>query len=149
MIETHIEDGVTYSGEIEISDGVARVTLLPKWKNDREQGLKIERVRSANGYSYEIFWRNGRMHRVGGPAFTEINENGRYELWYYDGKLNRTDGGPSLSMANGMIRMWHRDGKLNRTDGPAVMFASPDEPNAWYEDGRFIREEEKQAPCAP
>lgn len=63
-----------------------------------------------------IIWkRNGKIHRLDGPALT----NGAgYELWFRDDKIHR-DNYPAFKSSDG--ELWYKHGKLHREDGPAVI----------------------------
>lgn len=58
---------------------------------------------------------NGLRHRIYGPAY--ISCRYKVEEWYKDGELHR-EGGPARTHNNS--RFWYMDGKLHRLDGPAV-----------------------------
>lgn len=56
--------------------------------------------------------------------------------WYKDGELHRV-GGPAVTSSNGYCA-WYKNGELHRMDGPAVKYASG--LCVWYEDGKFVKE---------
>ena len=56
-----------------------------------------------------------KLHRIYGPAY--INEFYKYELWYRNGDLHR-EGGPAVKLRN--AEFWFQDDKLHRLDGPAI-----------------------------
>jgi len=55
------------------------------------------------------------LHRIFGPAY--VSKKYDIEAWYKDGKFHR-EGGPAYRHKNSQI--WYKDGKLHRLDGPAV-----------------------------
>lgn len=62
--------------------------------------------------------RDGRRHRLDGPAVIRVN--GQQE-WYCDGRLHRLDG-PAIKCPNGEEH-WYRNGTRHRLDGPAIILA--------------------------
>lgn len=62
-------------------------------------------------------WKNaeGRLHRLDGPAF----KNAEASIWYENGSMHRI-GGPALIHIDGSQEWWHK-GKLHREDGPAII----------------------------
>jgi hypothetical protein len=102
--------------------------------------------------------RNGKLHRVNGPAITHADGSTR---WYDMGKLHRI-GGPALDLVGGVkewwvndqphredgpaiehpdgARFWYQFGKLHRLDGPAV--ERPTGANEWWIEGKRFSEEE-------
>lgn len=61
--------------------------------------------------------RDGKRHRVDGPAYWGLGDPPR---WYYEGKLHR-DNGPAYEEQNG-YSIWYKHGVLHRTDGPARIY---------------------------
>ena len=62
------------------------------------------------------WYRNGKLHRVNGPA--RVDRLGNSE-WYRDGLLHR-DGGPARVLLTG--REWYQNGVLHCDDGPAMIW---------------------------
>lgn len=85
----------------------------------------------------QIEWRDkeGRLHRVDGPALESPDKNG--QAWYIHGKLHR-EGGPAMEGPLG--RSWYKNGKRHRLDGPAVEWA--DGRQEWYRNGNELTEAE-------
>lgn len=65
----------------------------------------------------KAYWKDGKFHRVDGPAF--ISAEGRKEYWE-NGKLHRLDG-PAIDDPKG-TKEWHVDGQRHRSMGPAVEY---------------------------
>jgi hypothetical protein len=80
----------------------------------------------------EHWYRNGKKHRTGGPAF--IGNDGLLE-WYQYGKLHRV-GGPAVE--DGYHQEWWVKGKTHRIGAPAVYFGERKE---WWVDGEIHRED--------
>lgn len=59
---------------------------------------------------------NGNYHRLHGPAY--ISRNYNYEIWYKDGLMHREDGPAFTHNKN---EYYFQNGKLHRLDGPAVI----------------------------
>lgn len=49
----------------------------------------------------EVWFRDGKIHRVGDPAITQES----FQAWYIDGKLHRTDG-PAVVRKNEASEWW-------------------------------------------
>ena len=66
----------------------------------------------------DVVYRNreGQIHRLRGPAY--INYNISSEEWWKNGKLHR-DGGPAIICKQLLI--WVKEGKLHNLSGPAVV----------------------------
>jgi len=82
---------------------------------------------------FEVWYQNGQIHRIGGPAITTANGN---ESWYQNGKIHRT-GGPAATYTDGSEE-WYQNGQLHRLDGPAVTNRR-DGTQEWWENGERIR----------
>jgi hypothetical protein len=102
----------------------------------------------------EAWYRNGKLHREDGPAYT--SRCGHQE-WWLDGRLHREDGpavvlscggeewwfnnrphregGPAIIHPNGVFE-WYRHGKHHRDDGPAIIRADGTE--EWWRDGERV-----------
>jgi hypothetical protein len=67
---------------------------------------------------YDIVYRNseGEYHRLYGPAY--VSEIYDVELWYKNGVLHR-NGGPAVRHKDNY--MWYNEGKLHNLDGPAIL----------------------------
>lgn len=78
-----------------------------------------------------MWYRNGKLHREGGPA---IEESSGFRAWYLNDKRHREDG-PAVEFRDG-TRYWCRNDKVHREDGPAV-----EESNGtreWFLDGNRL-----------
>jgi len=66
----------------------------------------------------DIVYKNseGHLHRVYGPAY--VSPYYKYEIWYQNGEVHRTDG-PAVILKN--ATMWFQNGKPHRLDGPAII----------------------------
>jgi hypothetical protein len=63
-----------------------------------------------------LWFLNGRLHRVGGPA---VRDSVGSTLWYLNGKLHRDDG-PAIEDLDEETRWWCQDGLAHRDGAPAV-----------------------------
>ncbi len=75
---------------------------------------------SWSGYTHgRITYRNKEnlYHRLYGPAL--IDKKRQVEIWYKNGVLHRTTGGPAFRHKH--IQKWYVEGKLHRLDGPAII----------------------------
>jgi hypothetical protein len=70
---------------------------------------------STNRQDMEYINAEGKRHRIYGPAY--ISYNYKIEEWYKDGELHRT-GGPARTHKDSC--WYYEEGKLHRLDGPAV-----------------------------
>ena len=68
--------------------------------------------------SFIEVWKNneGKKHRLYGPAY--INKKYKLEEWYKNGILHRI-GGPARTHRYNMF--WYKEGKLHNLEGPAVI----------------------------
>jgi hypothetical protein len=64
-------------------------------------------IRYKNGS--EWWYKDGVLHRDGGPAVTQYHKGTRGVFWYKDGKYHR-EGGPAVILQNGKIQEWYLDG---------------------------------------
>jgi len=87
----------------------------------RENGPATIRKNGVNEWFYY-----GKLHRIGGPAVYNTNNNEYYE-YYEFGKLHRMDG-PAI--CHGKHKEWYVADKLHRLDGPAIIY--PDGAMSWY-----------------
>ncbi len=108
-------------------------------------------VRNADSSVVQYF-RDGKLHREGGPAVAACYAHGPTEERYYrDGRLHREDGPASINRnADGsMEEEYCRNGKRHRDDGPAhiVRFADGSTVDEYYRNGRFIKTVTAQRPA--
>ena len=96
----------------------------------------------SNGRSYiewadgdKVWYLNGNLHRVDGPAIEWANGT---KEWYLNCKRHREDG-PAIEWANG-TKAWYLNGKHHREDGPAIERANGDK--EWYLNGEEYTKEE-------
>lgn len=64
-----------------------------------------------------IFYKDGKAHRIDGPAIQWNNGN---KYWKVNGEFHRLDGA-AKEYADGE-KHWYVNGKLHRLDGPAIEF---------------------------
>lgn len=80
------------------------------------------------------FNKDGRRHRLRGPAATTYHTDGRCEVaWYRDG-LEHREGAPSLVYVDRRgvrVEQWCRNGTLHRGDGPAIQAYNSDGDPTW------------------
>lgn len=94
-----------------------------------------------------LFRKDGKPHRIGGPAIVEWDENGNLvlELWYRYGKEHRENGPAFLEYHHGVpvMKSWWYNGVRHRTDGPAFI-GSEDGiiEEKWFVDGKKLTEKE-------
>jgi hypothetical protein len=84
--------------------------------------------------SYQVWRRNGKLHREDGPAV--VYESGAQEYWL-DDKRHCVEG-PAIIWANGSQEWWY-EGKRHREGGPAIMLA--DGTHEWWYEGKRHRED--------
>jgi len=94
-------------------------------------------VKKYTGKAFTIFgetcyYKDGKLHRVDGPAITHLN--GSYK-WCLHGEKHRLDG-PAV-YSKDMVKEWWVNGELHRTDGPAVEYE--DGTKYWYVNGMCHR----------
>lgn len=70
------------------------------------------------GPSSTKWWRDGKLHRVGGPAI--VHHKKGYQVWYYHGRKHREDDLPAFISANGTHQEWYKHGKEHRDDGGPI-----------------------------
>ena len=108
----------------------------------REQ--KGEEVAFPNGSRRTVYRKNGKRHRIGGPAYAAIESDGSWtEVWFKNGKRHRI-GGPAyaaIESDGSWIEEWHKNGKYHRADGPAFTEVESDGSwsEEWYENGKCHR----------
>src|SRR5271165_5067295 len=80
-----------------------------------ERDLYHSRIR---GDHCDIIYLNtdGKKHRIYGPAYISILYN--FEIWYKDGLVHR-HGGPALTHKTDFI--WMKEGKFHNLSGPAIL----------------------------
>ncbi|WP_435640462.1 hypothetical protein [Micavibrio aeruginosavorus] len=90
-----------------------------------------------------LFWfdKNGLCHRDGGPAMIGIMERGNFEIWYQNGKHHRV-GAPAKTASDVGYKSrfwghkkWFQNGMLHREDGPAVVSVGGAE--KWFLNGQL------------
>jgi hypothetical protein len=102
----------------------------------------------AFGYSvvitkyHTIWYLNGNLHRVDGPAVEFANGD---KEWYLNGKRHRVDE-PSIEYANG-DKIWCLNEEPHRVDGPAMEYANGDK--EWYLNGKLHRQARNGEPVGP
>jgi len=82
--------------------------------------------KEAKVYLYEEIWcRDGKEHRVGGPAYIRYKKDGIIDVeeYYVDGKLHREKGPAIIEYAfdDGAVytEWYYQDGEAHRDNGPA------------------------------
>jgi len=65
-------------------------------------------------YGYECWYKEGKVHRIGGPAMIEYAAS----LWWYS-------------------KSWWKEGKFHRLDGPAVEYSN--NTKEWWYEGREVK----------
>lgn len=81
--------------------------------------------------------REGKMHRIYGPAY--VSRKYHHEKWYKDGILHR-EGGPAVT--HGSTLLWYKDGVLHNLEGPALVDpAGPCQ--YWIDGVRFSKKQYK------
>jgi len=125
-------DGQIYMRQWSRNDGGNSTSFVL----DREDGPALE-CRDGSGNVIKDHWyRNGQLHRDGGPAVEELFCG--FRAWYRNGELHRDDG-PAVETADG-TKEWYRNGKRHREDGPAKINA--DGTQAWFVNGRELNDDE-------
>jgi hypothetical protein len=94
-----------------------------------------EYIVKVNDEGTIIWYQEGKLHRVGGPAIECLDG---YKAWYQKDKLHRADG-YAVEYTNGS-KFWYIDGKLHRLDGPAVEYT--DGSKEWHIDGKEYTQDE-------
>lgn len=96
----------------------------------------------------EVWYKDGVIHRDGGPALTDRQRGGKSTtyVYYNHGKVSRHDGPASTcreAVEGGEIRiteLWMIDGVLTREDGPAkVVIQGQHSHEIWYYQGLVHR----------
>jgi len=95
----------------------------------------------------QIWYKNGQIHRVDGPAIIYNPRHPKYfllhtyEEWFYEDKSHRI-GGPSEMLINGGWS-WYENGNLHREDGPASYYpnSSSQRDYQYYIYGEAVEEE--------
>ena len=81
-------------------------------------------------------WRlNGKLHRMDGPAITQLNG---LKEWWLNGKRHRMDG-PAIIYIDGTEEWW-LNGKLHREGGPVITY--DDGTEYWYYEGKELSKED-------
>lgn len=82
-----------------------------------------------NGYPREeTYWRDGKRHRIEGPALTEWFDNNSVAgiSYYKEGQCHRDGGLPARQIfdkeRSPLSMEFYVEGKLHREDGPAVLY---------------------------
>ena len=94
------------------------------WKNSLGQLHRLDGPAIEYAHGSEVWYKNGKKHRINGPADISNSAKG----WYFEGKLHRLDG-PAVENINEW-KEWWVDGKRHRLDGPAV--ERSDGSKFWY-----------------
>lgn len=77
----------------------------------------------------ESWYKNGRLHRIDGPAITLLHTDPPEYYWYKNGKEHRKNG-PAIIKNN--TEYWYKNGKLHRLDGPAIHYHEYPEDDKYY-----------------
>ncbi len=92
-------------------------------------------------------WRraDGRLHRIDGPAYIEVRDDGSASTgWYREGKLYRGDGPAGVDVHPDGTRSerWYIDDQPHRADGPACVIVHPDGSRIeeWWIAGHQLKE---------
>ena len=83
-----------------------------------------------HGAVYNLYFKNGKLHRRGGPAFITPH----LTKWFRNGEYHRTDG-PAIEFAYG-AKIWYVNGIPHRIDGPAIDYG--DGRSEWFINGRSV-----------
>ncbi len=109
---------------------------LSTWYNDKGQLHREDGPawiqHNHDGYILELWYQNGRPHRV----VQRHNDNVMEESWYKNGLNNRVVGAARIErIENGVVvlEQWHEHGNRHRVGGPAVIQRN--------EDGNVIEED--------
>lgn len=88
------------------------------WAADARRRWGSTWVNHSATVAKDIVYRNteGKKHRIYGPAW--ISRTYDFEVWYKNGVIHR-DGGPAIRHKNNYL--YYREGKLHRLDGPAIV----------------------------
>jgi hypothetical protein len=89
---------------------------------------------------WDVVYRNkeGTKHRIYGPAYTSKYYD--IEEWYKNGELHRV-GGPAIRHKNN--EYWYENGKKHRLDGPAIISGGGPK-QYWIEGQRLSPKEYKK-----
>ena len=104
-----------------------------EWRHNNVRHRDGDLPALTNQWGDKRWYKNGELHRDGGPAVVR----GNIEEWYQNGLLHR-DGGPAVEIKNG-TKYWYQHGKLHRDDGPAVITLFP-KTESWYQNGLLHRD---------
>jgi hypothetical protein len=96
---------------------------------------KWRTVKIIDSDGIECWYKEGKLHREGGPA--RIWPDGHME-WYRCGDRHRLDG-PAVTDPNGS-KLWFKNGVRHREDGPAVIYSNGIK--QWFLNGIFLTKEE-------
>ena len=123
----------------------------------------VVRYHNIGGYSTKYYNAKGQLHRIGGPAWIEIDEysdedgdpqvSTQFEGWYKNGKEHGTCGEPAAILNHcGQRITWMKHGKLHRSnDLPAVVntctHVVPNylDKKEWYKNDKLHRSNDKPA----
>lgn len=95
----------------------------------------------------EIWYQNGKLHRLDGPAVASWHDNGKSarEEWYQNDKCHRLDGAAKIYWYDNGICIreeWYQNDKLHR-DGAAAIIVWTNEgikdEEKWYKNGKLHR----------
>ena len=98
---------------------------------------------------YNEWVKNGKLHRIDGPAINTYFESGQLciEKWFKDGKCYRSNGAPAVICyyKNGQIKeeKWYEQiGELHRLEGGPVIvivkyFENGIFKERWYKNGKY------------
>ena len=102
---------------------------------------------NPDGTVVERWYKDGVLHREGGPAYVERRRDGTavIEWWYRNNKLHR-EGGPAWVRHHTdgtVIEQWYRNGKLYRDGGPSWVERHPNGTvtEEWYRNDKLHRED--------
>jgi len=112
-----------------------------------EHASKHKQTVLSDGTTVVEAWRkDGKLHRVDGPALVERYPDGTViEQWYRNGKLHHEDGPAWVRRYpdGTVVERWYRNGKRHREDGPAWVERRPDGTviEEWYRNNKRHRED--------
>jgi len=124
----------------------ARTSPLPA-PPEPEPASERRQMVLPDGTVAEWWYRNGVLHREGGPAYVKRHPDGTVveKRWYRNDKLHREDGPAYVERRpdGTVVEAWYRNDKLHREDGPAWVGRSRDGivAEGWYRSGERHRED--------
>ena len=103
---------------------------------EADEGIEVKREywnKAKKKLKVEEWYKDGKYHRLDGPAYQRWDKNGQKEseMYFKDGNIHRTDS-PAYQQwyKNGQKEsdVYYKDGKKHRLDGPAYQ--------RWYKNGQ-------------